>query len=246
MRTTSAYPYLRPAVEVARAQGAAARIRWIAPQARQPPRNAPAVSGAFPSPRVRRVPPLWCCHAANRGSLAKSLRPGCCTRRPSSPRLRRDADRLVRERASRGSRRLHDRRSFEGASRRDRRGYRRRSPAARPENRSWRPIEVQRAREYRLPCPQQLGLPRGRAVCDRSRWALAEDPGWWGHFPKESRLECSPHRRASVTEADPIRVYVRNGMWLSDYGSYSQGWYQTRREALKVATEAARVECRAS
>jgi hypothetical protein len=47
-----------------------------------------------------------------------------------------------------------------------------------------------------------------------------------------------------MTEADPIRVYARNGMWLIDYGNYSQGWYQTRRVALKVATEAARVACR--
>ena len=47
-----------------------------------------------------------------------------------------------------------------------------------------------------------------------------------------------------MTEADPIRVYARNGKWLIDYGSYSQGLYATRSEAIKVATEAALVECR--
>jgi hypothetical protein len=42
-----------------------------------------------------------------------------------------------------------------------------------------------------------------------------------------------------MSEADPIRVYPRNGKWLIDYGSYSQGWYLSRSEAIEVATRAA-------
>jgi hypothetical protein len=42
-----------------------------------------------------------------------------------------------------------------------------------------------------------------------------------------------------MSEADPIRVYARNGKWLIDYGSYAQGWYLSRREAIEVATKAA-------
>jgi hypothetical protein len=42
-----------------------------------------------------------------------------------------------------------------------------------------------------------------------------------------------------VSESDPIRVYVRNGKWLIDYGSYAQGWYHTRNEAIEVASAAA-------
>jgi hypothetical protein len=34
-------------------------------------------------------------------------------------------------------------------------------------------------------------------------------------------------------------VYARNGKWLIDYGSYAQGWYQSRREAIEVATKTA-------
>ena len=47
-----------------------------------------------------------------------------------------------------------------------------------------------------------------------------------------------------MTEADPIRVYARNGKWLIDYGSYAQAWYRTRSEAIKVATNAAQHEHR--
>ena len=41
-----------------------------------------------------------------------------------------------------------------------------------------------------------------------------------------------------MTEADPIRVYARNGWWLVDYGSCSEGCYLTRREAVEVARDA--------
>ena len=34
-------------------------------------------------------------------------------------------------------------------------------------------------------------------------------------------------------------MYARNGKWLIDYGSYAQGWYQSRPEAIEVATKAA-------
>jgi len=43
----------------------------------------------------------------------------------------------------------------------------------------------------------------------------------------------------NILRADPIRVYVRNGKWLIDYGSYSQGSYVSRSEAIEVATTAA-------
>jgi hypothetical protein len=42
-----------------------------------------------------------------------------------------------------------------------------------------------------------------------------------------------------VSESDPITVYIRNGKWLIDYGSYAQGWYHTRSEAIEVASGAA-------
>jgi hypothetical protein len=42
-----------------------------------------------------------------------------------------------------------------------------------------------------------------------------------------------------MAEADPIRVYARNGKWLIDYGSYSQGSYVSRSEAIEVASDAA-------
>ena len=31
-------------------------------------------------------------------------------------------------------------------------------------------------------------------------------------------------------------MYVRNGRWLIDYGSHAQGWYDTRNEAIEVAS----------
>ena len=34
-------------------------------------------------------------------------------------------------------------------------------------------------------------------------------------------------------------MYIRNGKWLIDYGSYAQGWYHTRSEAIEVASGAA-------
>ena len=43
-----------------------------------------------------------------------------------------------------------------------------------------------------------------------------------------------------MTEADPIRVYCRNGEWVVDYGSYAQGLYVTRGDAIKAGTDAAR------
>lgn len=51
-------------------------------------------------------------------------------------------------------------------------------------------------------------------------------------------------QRATVSESDPIRVYIRNGKWLIDYGSYAQGWYHTRSEAIEVASGAAQREHR--
>jgi hypothetical protein len=47
-----------------------------------------------------------------------------------------------------------------------------------------------------------------------------------------------------VSESDPIRVHAAYGRWLVDYGSYVQGYYDTRAEAIAVATNAARHERR--
>ena len=47
-----------------------------------------------------------------------------------------------------------------------------------------------------------------------------------------------------MSGSDPIRVYIRNGKWLIDYGSYAQGWYHTRSEAIEVASGAAQREHR--
>jgi hypothetical protein len=47
-----------------------------------------------------------------------------------------------------------------------------------------------------------------------------------------------------MTEADPIRAHARNGWWMVDYGSYAQGCYLTRREAIEVARDAAQHERR--
>jgi hypothetical protein len=47
-----------------------------------------------------------------------------------------------------------------------------------------------------------------------------------------------------VSESDPICVHPRDGNWLVDYGSYVQGYYETRAEAIEVAKAAAVVEQR--
>jgi hypothetical protein len=47
-----------------------------------------------------------------------------------------------------------------------------------------------------------------------------------------------------VSEADPIRVHTRDGRWLVNYGSYIQGYYDTRPKAIAVATAAALAEGR--
>ena len=47
-----------------------------------------------------------------------------------------------------------------------------------------------------------------------------------------------------MSQADPIKVYGRNGKWLISYGNYSQGWYDSRSEAIEVATAAAFIEGR--
>jgi hypothetical protein len=47
-----------------------------------------------------------------------------------------------------------------------------------------------------------------------------------------------------MTEADPIKVYARDGRWLVNYGSYVHGSYDTRSEAIKAAAAAALVEQR--
>ncbi len=45
-------------------------------------------------------------------------------------------------------------------------------------------------------------------------------------------------------ETDPICVHPRDGNWLVDYGSYVQGYYETKAEAIDVAKAAAFVEQR--
>jgi hypothetical protein len=47
-----------------------------------------------------------------------------------------------------------------------------------------------------------------------------------------------------VSESAPIKVHPRDGRWLVNYGSYIQGYYDTRGEAIEVATAAAFVEGR--
>jgi hypothetical protein len=47
-----------------------------------------------------------------------------------------------------------------------------------------------------------------------------------------------------MSESDPIRVHAAHGQWLVDYGSYIQGYYDTRAEAIEVAKAAASVEQR--
>jgi Uncharacterized protein conserved in bacteria (DUF2188) len=45
-------------------------------------------------------------------------------------------------------------------------------------------------------------------------------------------------------ESGPIRVFLRDGRWLVDYGSYAHGYHETRREAIETATRSARNEHR--
>jgi len=47
-----------------------------------------------------------------------------------------------------------------------------------------------------------------------------------------------------TAETDPIRVFLKDGKWLVDYGSYAHGYHKTRREAIETATRAARDEQR--
>jgi hypothetical protein len=48
----------------------------------------------------------------------------------------------------------------------------------------------------------------------------------------------------AVSESDPIKVHPRDGRWPVNYGSYVQGYYDTRAEAIEVATAAAFIEQR--
>ena len=47
-----------------------------------------------------------------------------------------------------------------------------------------------------------------------------------------------------MSESDPIRVHTAYGRWLVNYGSYVQGYYDSRAEAIEVAKAAAFVEQR--
>ena len=47
-----------------------------------------------------------------------------------------------------------------------------------------------------------------------------------------------------VTEAEPIRVFFKDGGWEVAYGSYVAGFYTTRAEAVAAATAAAEREHR--
>jgi hypothetical protein len=42
----------------------------------------------------------------------------------------------------------------------------------------------------------------------------------------------------------PIRVFLSGGYWRVDYGSYADGFYATRAEAISRATAAADLEHR--
>ena len=42
----------------------------------------------------------------------------------------------------------------------------------------------------------------------------------------------------------PIRVFLSGGYWRVDYGSYADGFYATRAEAIATATAAAALEHR--
>lgn len=60
----------------------------------------------------------------------------------------------------------------------------------------------------------------------------------------ESRLGWGPSERVRMTETDPIRVFLEEGQWLVDYGSYARGFHATRDAAIQTATAAARSERR--
>jgi hypothetical protein len=42
----------------------------------------------------------------------------------------------------------------------------------------------------------------------------------------------------------PIKIFVRDGKWVVDYGSYAHGYHLTRVEAIKTARLAAHYEHR--
>ncbi|MHB8468603.1 MAG: hypothetical protein ACYDCH_02440 [Gaiellaceae bacterium] len=50
--------------------------------------------------------------------------------------------------------------------------------------------------------------------------------------------------RLTLAETKPIRVHAAHGDWHVDYGSYAQGHYRDREEAIEVATAAAAREKR--
>ena len=47
-----------------------------------------------------------------------------------------------------------------------------------------------------------------------------------------------------MSETAPIRVHFKDGNWRVDGGSYAQGLYVTRRDAIKAGTYAARQQNR--
>lgn len=60
----------------------------------------------------------------------------------------------------------------------------------------------------------------------------------------ESRLRWEPSERVRMSETGPIRVYLEEGQWLVDYGSYAHGFHATRDAAIQTAAAAARSERR--
>jgi hypothetical protein len=47
-----------------------------------------------------------------------------------------------------------------------------------------------------------------------------------------------------MSASGPIRVYLKEGQWLVDYGSYAHGFHATRDAAIQTAAAAARSERR--
>ena len=47
-----------------------------------------------------------------------------------------------------------------------------------------------------------------------------------------------------MSETGPIRVFLNQGQWLVDYGSYAHGYHATREGAITAASAAARAEHR--
>ena len=47
-----------------------------------------------------------------------------------------------------------------------------------------------------------------------------------------------------MSQTGPIRVFLDNGKWLVDYGSYAHGYHLTREDAIHTAAAAARSEHR--